>query len=479
MNEIRIINIEKSYGDKEVLRDITLSIQLGEKVGLIGDNGCGKSTLLNIIYGEEKPDIGSIQMDDYLRIEYLRQEELPDKQLQSGGEWTKQRLNKAFAKDSDVLLLDEPTNNLDDESITLLIQRLKRYWGTVIIVAHDRYFLNQVVDKIIEIGRDFVSIFNGNYDEYIAYKEKTKEETLNRYFNDRKQQKKVEEAIKKSKQWADKAHRESRKSDSSGLKMGVKEKKRAKAKKLDKKVKNDVKRLEKMRTTSKRPPKKEKQVYFEIANQKNHGKRVLEFTDLTKSYRDKEIIKESSLTILRSEKVALFGKNGCGKTTLIRMIAGQESIDGGTLWISPSITPCIMSQSLAELPEHLNVLEYLEKQVDDIRNLDKTKLHYLGLDAHNLSGKIAEMSYGERMKIKLAEFILNKEEFIILDEPTNHIDIKTRATLENALSDYNGTLLIASHDRYLLKKVCNKVILFEDKKLVKIDSSFDEYLLHL
>jgi len=482
MNEIRIMNVEKAYGDKEVLKDINLSIRLGEKVGLIGDNGCGKSTLLNIICGEEKSDKGSVLMDDYLTIEYLRQEdeekmaEQSIRQGLSGGERTKMRLNKILVSDSDLLLLDEPTNNLDDESITMLISQLKRYWGTVIVVSHDRYFLNRVVDKIIEIGRSDVYEFHGNYDEYMEFKKKAEADTLNRYFEGRKQEKKVEEAITKSKQWADKAHRDSRKKDSSGLTMGVKEKKRAKAKKLDKKVKNDIKRLEKMKMTSERPLKKEKQVYFEISNQRHHGKRVLEITDLVKFYGEKEIIKDSSLTILRGEKIALFGKNGCGKTTLIHMIAGLEPVDKGSIWISPSITPYIMSQSLTELPKNSNVLDYLETQMDDIRNLDMTKLHYLGLDAHNLSGKIGQMSYGERMKMKLAEFILNKAEFIILDEPTNHIDIKTRITLENALSDYNGTLLIASHDRYLLKRVCNKVIIFDDKKLVKVETSFADYI---
>jgi len=476
MNEIRIMNVEKAYGDKEVLKDINFNIRQREKVGLIGDNGCGKSTLLNMIYGEGKPDKGSVLMDGYLKIEYLRQEEMSGWQNHSGGERTKQRLNKSFASDSDVLLLDEPTNNLDDESITMLIHQLKRYWGTVIVVSHDRYFLNQVVNKIIEIGRNGVNEFNGNYDEYMEFKKKSEADSRNRYFNDRKQQKKVEEAITKSKQWADKAHRDSRKKDSSGLKMGVKEKRRAKAKKLDKKVKNDIKKLEKMKKTSESPLKKEKQVYFEISNQKHHGKRVLQITDLVKSYGEKEIIKDSSLTILRGEKIALFGKNGCGKTTLIRMIAGQEPVDGGKLWLSPSITPYIMSQSLAELPADTSVLDYLEMQLDDIRNLDKTKLHYLGLDAHNLSGKIGQMSYGERMKMKLAEFILGKAEFIILDEPTNHIDIKTRTTLENALSDYNGSLLIASHDRYLLKKICNKVIIFDDKRLIKLETSFKDYI---
>lgn len=476
MNEIRIMNVWKAYGDKEVLKDINLSIPLGEKVGLIGDNGCGKSTLLNIVYGAEKPDRGSVLMDNYLKIEYLRQEEVSDRQCDSGGERTKQHLNKVFASDSDVLILDEPTNNLDNESITMLIQQLKRYWGTVIVVSHDRYFLNQVVDKIIEIGINGVSEFNGNYDEYLEFKKKAEADSLNRYFNERKQQKKVEAAITKSKQWADKAHRDSRKKDSSGLTMGVKEKKRAKAKKLDKKVKNDVKRLEKMKKTSERPPKKEKPVYFEISNQKQHGKRVLQITDLIKSYDEKEIIKDSSLTVLRGEKVAIFGKNGCGKTTLTRMIAGEEPVDGGSIWLSPSIIPYIMSQSLAGLPEDANVLDYLQAQVNDIRNLDKTKLHYLGLDTHNLSGKIRNMSYGERMKMKLAEFILNKAELIILDEPTNHIDIKTRTTLENALSDYNGTLLIASHDRYLLEKVCDRVIIFDNKRLVKLETPFKDYI---
>jgi len=224
------------------------------------------------------------------------------------------------------MLLDEPTNNMDHDGIRATIRMLKQQAVSMLIVSHDRYFLDQMASRIFELDQGIIYEYEGNYSDYRRQKAKQAEEQLHRYEAERKEQKKIEQAIIQTKQWAEKAHRDSTKKDDSGLKMGVKENKRVKARKFDKKVKNDTKRLERRIRQQESKPRTEREVRFEISQDNQRGKRMLEATDLAKSYGSHKLFEHSYFYIKRGEKVAVYGPNGCGKTTLVRIMRQLAAI---------------------------------------------------------------------------------------------------------------------------------------------------------
>lgn len=502
MTQLNIKHLKKAFGDNEVLKDISFDISYGERIGIVGVNGCGKSTLLNIISGLEPEDEGEIYISKQLSIKLLEQNSFCDTKSDeinytekrclnilnigsnrfndlstlSGGEKTRLALYKIISLNPDLLLLDEPTNNLDIDGIKILIDLLNFYKGTILVVSHDRYFLDNIVSRIIEIEYGNNIEYLGNYTYYRQAKEKLFKEKMHRYENDKKQQKNIKESITQVKQWSTKAHQNSTKADSSGVTMGAKEKKRAKAKKMDKKVKNDVKRLEKLIVTGEKKPIAEKKVYFEIKSNNIHGKLILQATDIRKSFNNKKLFDKSNFYINRGEKVALYGLNGCGKSTLINIIQKTENIDNGEVWVSPSSEPYVVSQYFLEFPKNTTTLKYLIDIIGNITGEDRTLLNNMGLTAKHLSQKIETLSYGEQMKLKLVESILKHKDFIILDEPTNHLDLHAREMLEETLSQYQGTLLIVSHDIYFLKKICDKVLIFDREQIIRLEDSFEEYL---
>ncbi|MDD3365178.1 MAG: ABC-F family ATP-binding cassette domain-containing protein [Syntrophomonas sp.] len=505
MIQIQVRHLSKSYGEVELFKNVSFDISLGEKVGIVGANGCGKSTLINILGGLIEEDAGEVKLAKSTRRLFLPQNlptdvgvftdpiisaearkylgllnMEPNREYQiptlSGGEKTKLALSQILALDPNLLLLDEPTNNLDFEGIVALAQILKRYPGSVLVISHDRYFLDKVVDRIIEIEEGRIEDYPGNYTFYRDTKARLFNEKMHRYEAGQKHQKRIQEAIGQAKQWADKAHRHSTRPDSSGLKMGVKEKKRAKAKKIDKKVKSDIKRLEKLITNSEKRPRPEKTVYFNINGAASQSRRMVQASNISKSFGKTQLFDNSDFFVTRGEKVALFGPNGCGKSTLIKIFQGFELVDSGEIWVSQSSKAFVLPQNFMNLPQNRVLIEYLYDIVGSTNTNDRTLLANLGITAHHLQQTIGTLSYGEQMKVKLAEPILARRDFIILDEPTNHLDLHARTRLEETLADYEGTLLIASHDVYLLQRVCNKVLAFENGLIRRFEQSFAEYL---
>lgn len=507
MTQLQVQKIKKDYGDLEILKDVSFFADYGDRIGIVGDNGSGKSTLLNILSENIEQDGGTIQLERGTHLQLLRQEGLSENELESmvqigisseemkylnllnfnmealksistlsGGERTKISLAYALAKNPSILLLDEPTNNLDYDGIQMLLQLLYMYDGTIITVSHDRYFLDGLVSRIIEVVDGKVNLYDGNYTDYKEQKERAFTEQMNRYEQNKKQQKQVESAIVQLKNWSTKAHQNSTKADDSGQKIGLKEYKRAKAKKMDNQVKSQTKRLEKMIERSEEKPKEETNVYFQIQNAATRGKRLLEAKDMTKGFDDNTLFQNSNFTISKGEKVAIFGSNGCGKTTLIQMILGNESLSGGDLWISPSAKPFVFAQSFEELPKKLTTLQYLVKRHGTLSGKERTILNNLGLTRRLLDQPVKTLSYGEQMRLKLVTPILEQREFIILDEPTNHLDLLAREMLEKTLESYEGSLLVISHDIYFLKKLCNKVLVYEEDEIRKKECTFAEFI---
>ncbi len=503
-------NLKKSFGDRLVLNGINLDIRRGDRIGLVGRNGTGKTTLANILTGNLDYDEGSIITPRRkLNIGYLRQaethpelllnvldnpvevggefqrlashlrisriEEWSEERLKnlSGGEKTRMALARVWATYPDLVILDEPTNHLDYKGVDYLISELAHFQGTAIIISHDRYFLDRTVSQIMELENGTVRLYPGNYSAYREARQKERENQQHAFESQQKEQKKIEDAIAQLKSWSDKAHRESRQK-AQGRKGG-KEYFRKKAKKRDQAVKSQLKRLEKMRQEGVKRPQKELQVNFNLSAQEKGGRRLLEAADVSKAFDKLLLFKDSSFYVNRGEKVGIWGPNGCGKTTLLQAILGQEGLDNGEIFLSESARVAYVSQ---ELPQgEKNSLRDLVRE----RTITEQKLTFqllvnLGVPYDRLQIPLGDLSRGERMKIALGLAIMGDYDLLLLDEPTNHLDLFSREAFEESLVRFPGAILLVTHDRYLTEEVCDCLLVFEDHQVRRIEGNLEDYL---
>lgn len=507
--------IKKSFGDRDVLKEITVNVQLGERIGLLGQNGSGKSTLADIIFGNLAADGGTIEVaQKSCKVIYLTQSSLcmenhwgagrtsvlkPDEgdmlfqasrmglkkmqdweeerlQALSGGEKKKQALAAVFAAEADLLILDEPSNNLDVQGIEWLLSELQVYRGTVMIISHDRYFLDQSVSRIIEIEGGILHEYAGNYTFYQQEKQRRYTSQLLQYQAQEKRRQAIDENIGQLKEWSAKAHRESRqKAREKGIKMGGKEIFRAKAKKRDQAVKSKVKRLEKMLAEGVDSPQAEFQPVFAFTQADKRGKRLIEADGIGKSYGPRTLFRESSFYVLRGEKVGLMGLNGCGKSTLLKVLLGELELDQGELFISPSTRVALVSQEMTELEQDQKV----HQAMGIIAKMDRQKaagiFKKMGLSLEMLERSLLDISPGEKRKIQIACAIMEEPDLLILDEPFNHLDLPSREMLEEALSSFNGSIILVSHDRYLLENVCKAFLIFQQERIQRVEGDLVRY----
>ena len=504
MSIIKINNISKSYGTKTLFKNINLEINENEKIGIIGPNGSGKSTLIKILTNNETPDTGNIIIKKNKTLGYLKQateyqdykkENQNQKQFQklnkrlnlditknfstlSGGEKTKLLLSEILSTSPDILILDEPTNHLDLNTVNYIIERLNNYKGTVLVVSHDRYFLNKTVEKIIEIEREEVKVYQGNYESYKYQKEKELKTLKEKYTYEQKQDKKLQKEINKLRNWSEKGEREAGKQGGSpqdARASGVKDYHQSRAKKIARSLKNKKTRLENQRQNYIEKPFETKDIKFSFNNTNSPKKTLIMVENLTKSY-DRIVFKDVNLTINTNEKIGLIGPNGSGKTTLIKLLMDKEKIDSGNIIKSKTLKPAYMSQDVFDLKEDQTPIQIVNNYDSDKRQLFFSNLVNLGFDRELFKSKIKNLSLGQRMKIKLVQIILNDYNLLVLDEPTNHLDMENKIELENALVKFPGTIIIASHDKYLLEKVTNKVFVFENQTIKRYEDSYKEYV---
>jgi len=474
MAHINVQHLKLTFGDRLIFDDVSFSIERGERVGLVGPNGAGKSTLLRLISGDmTDTDGGQVRVDTRGGL-ILMQQERTEKTTLSGGEKTRAELTRVMTAGASLLLLDEPTNHLDMEGVQGLIRHLQGVESTLVIVSHDRYFLDRTVDRIIELEKGKATEYYGGYTDYREQKARNFSEAMHRWEEGVKRQKALEEDIAMMRARSEKAHRLSTVTEDGRAAMGAKEFKRAKAKKMDNKIKNDIKRLERMMEDNEPRPQQERRVRFTIDGQANSGKRVCEANALTKRFGDRTLFENAEFVLCRGDRVALVGMNGTGKTTLINMLLGTEPHEG-KLWLSPSAKPYLIEQDFTEFDRDCSVLDYLHDQLGTVNGDMRTQLHNLGLTDRHMRQRVRSLSFGERMKLKLSVPILRQEDFLILDEPTNHLDLPTRERLEETLATYNGTLLIVSHDAYLLRRLCTSVLSIENKQLTHHALSYADY----
>lgn len=490
----KLQNIAIQHGSKKIVREVKLDIKQGECIGIVGGNGEGKSTLLSVIADELEPSEGFVQwFGNRPSMYYFKQYVVPADELvpidtqgshkwlvpknrsfeqMSGGERMKQRLVQAFSNQVQLLILDEPTNHLDQPSLQELIAQIKRYAGTVIVVSHDRHFLDEVANVIWEIEHQTVKAYEGNYTTYRAQKEERRKAQAHLYEVQQKKIARIDEQIASLKNWSAKAHNQSTKQD------GYKEYYRVKAKRMDTQVRSKRKRLEgeKAKADLNRPL-EEKEVSFSIESNRKQGNRVIESKQVSKVFGSHILWKDASFTIKQGERVALVGPNGCGKTTWLRMLMGEEPYEG-ELWKTKAMRIGYLRQSIDDLPEEKTPEEWFSPHDFDSRGTIQTLMTNLGFRKDHWRLPIGLMSMGERLKLKLMAFMLEQKDVLLLDEPTNHLDLPSREQLEETLAIYPGTIIMVTHDQYFLNKIATKLLVFDKGSMKKIDMRYDEWKNH-
>lgn len=375
--------------------------------------------------------------------------------LLSGGEKTTVILGKLLMDNPDILLLDEPTNHLDMDSIEWLEKYLNNYDGIVIIVSHDRYFLDNVVSKIIEIEDMESKTYKGNYSSYVKEKEEKLLEQMHNYKEQQKEIKSMESTIKDLRDWAIRA-------DNS---------------KFFKRAASMEKRLEKMKESddSEKPKTENKTIKLNFKNSERSGEETIKAKGLCKSYIDKVIFNEGDLLINFKERVALIGPNGSGKTTFLRMLLGEEEPDKGIVQLGANVKVGYLPQVITFDNEDHTVLQAFR---DDISILEGKAREYLSkfmFFGNSVFKKVKALSGGERIRLKLSMLLYEDVNLLILDEPTNHLDIESIETFEEALEKFKGTIFFISHDRYFINKIGERVIAIEDNKFKSYLGNYDYY----
>ena len=531
MLEIVFNNVCKNFGNKKLLNDINLEIKTGEKIGLIGPNGCGKTTILKMIMKEENQTSGDIfirkdatigflsqypdvKLNDYLVKEILidsfdkvnelkrklleeeknlylytdeklekciarytriqeeymnaggyevdskiekivmafKVEKLLDKKYKdlSGGEKTIINLIVLLLKDPDILLLDEPTNHLDIDTVEWLDNFLSNSKKTLIIVSHDRYFLDKVITKTILIDNFEAEIFNGNYSYYVKENENRVMRQFNEYKNQQKQIEEMKKSIKRLREYGKLAY--------------------PCGEKFFRRAASIEKRLEKIEVLDK--PRKTQTINLNFNFEQRSGNDIVEFNRFSYSIGDKELFKNANLFVRYKEKVCIMGKNGCGKSTLIKQIMNRnESIRLGS-----KIKIGYIEQDITFEDENLEVIELARKYfIGSEENLRSALVKFL-FYSEGIHTRLNKLSGGERLRLKLFCLMQQDNNLLILDEPTNHIDINTKEILEEVLVSFEGTLIFISHDRYFINKVASRIIMVEDKKLISYIGNYNDYL---
>ncbi|CEN77602.1 ribosomal protection-like ABC-F family protein [Paraclostridium sordellii] len=531
MIELEVKNVKKYYGANLIFEDINFDVKTKERVAIVGRNGCGKSSIFNIIVDKEKQDKGEILKRKNLKLGYLEQipkfenykvkeilnlgfshlikleENLRDLEkdmknencnmekilnkysnLQqeyetlggyeketkiskvrtglninedfleaefdslSGGEKTRVMLGKILIESPDLLLLDEPTNHLDMKSVEWLESYLKDYDGSVIIVSHDRYFLDKVVNKVVEIENLTSKTYIGNYSSYLSQKEEALILANQNYKEQQKKIKAMEESIKQLKVFSRNGSNE----------------------KFVKRAQSMKKRLDKIDKLE-NPNKKIENMKININNNSKQSQDVILIKEGSKAFDNKLLFKDVDILVRKGENIALIGDNGCGKSTLVKIILQEEKLDSGNLKVASSSKIGYLPQNVEFEDEEKTILDWFREDIVIAEGKAREYLSKYMFFKEDVFKKVKSLSGGEKSRLKLSKILYFEVNLLILDEPTNHLDIESINNLEKVLKDFKGSILFVSHDRYFINNLCNKILSIEDNQILSWNGNYDYY----
>ena len=489
MQLLNIDKLKKYYNDRLVLDIDKFEILEDEKIGLVGANGAGKTTLIKALIGKIEIDEGQIYLTN--SYSYIDQNEnldiesgnskiksmlnAPDKfeEHLSGGEKVKLKIATALKEQKKLVIADEPTSNLDQKSISILEEMLKKHKGSLLLVSHDRDFLDALCNKIVELEDGKIKIYNGNYTTYL----KIKEEERNRQEFEYEQfvsEKKRLEAAKIQKMNLSNGIRKTPKrmgnSEARLHKMGGQKGK----KNLDGNAKAIQSRIDKLEI--KERPKSINQIKIHIKDGLEIvSKNLVEINDLTLSVNKEILLDNVSFKVKRNKKIALIGENGCGKTTLIKEIIKNNN---PKVKINPRVRIGYFDQSQEILDNQKSILDNIKKDSSFDETFIRINLNLFGFKGDDVYKKVGILSGGEKVKVSLCKIILEDNNFLILDEPTNYLDIESIKALEESLQNTDKTMLIVSHDRAFINTVCNYIIEIKNNKIEEFNGNYKNYIEH-
>lgn len=525
-------HIAKSFGVNAVLRDVSLTVQQGDRIGLVGVNGCGKSTLMRILAGLDAQDGGEISLVRGLRVGYLAQQnmvtsgetvwnelqkvyeqvfamekklrELEDEMAHahtdaqrfaqlsadydrltqrfeeadgyswksmvsgvlnglgfkpaqydqcvdslSGGEQTRLCLAHLLLQKPDLLLLDEPTNHLDMETLQWLENYLAAYKGSVLVISHDRYFLDHVCTGIVEILMGASEQYNGNYTRYIAQRQERFESRMRAYEIQQKEIERQQAIIARYRMF----NRE----------------KSIRAAESREKALDRMEKLEK--------PVDERAIRFSFEARRRTGEDVLQLTEISKSFGEKHLFHDLTLRVRAGDRVALIGPNGVGKSTLIKIIVGEEQPDTGFIRYGSNVDIGYYDQHQSTLHADKTALDEIWDRFPQMEQSNvRGALGMFLFTGDDVFKPIHTLSGGEKGRVALTALMLRKDNLLLLDEPTNHLDMDSREVLEDALTDFGGTIITVSHDRYFINRIANRIIEMQPDGVTEYIGNYDDYI---
>ena len=529
MVEVTVNNLVKSFEiGRNILDGLSFTVYTGERVGILGHNGCGKTTLFRILVGEIDRDEGQVAIaqgrriglisqipvypadwttEDVLKDAHRRLYAMSDRMDQltaqmesdqspallreydklseefrrlggytmevdrnrvanglqipqaqrtqlfsslSGGEKTRVNLARLILEDTDILLLDEPTNHLDLRATEWLEDYLLHFKGTVLTISHDRYFLDKVVQRCVEINEGKAELYSGNYSFYVEERQRRFEEKLKQYEKDQAKIEQLTRAAEQMHLWAF---------------MG--------ADKLHKRAFAMEKRIEKLQTSEK--PVEQKKLNVKFKQREFNGDEVLVMDDLEKSFGEKRLFRDLSMTVTGGERIALIGDNGTGKSTLLKLIMNQEKPDRGYLYQGPAVRTAYLPQIVEFSVDSRSALDTMLYDCKCQPQEARDRLAAFGFRGEDVLKPVGTLSGGERSRLKLCMLMGSDINFLILDEPTNHLDIASREWMEDALSDYEQTLLFVSHDRYFIEKFASRIWALSDGTITDYRGGYRDY----